>query len=152
MVQIFPDIKPQTRVLSTHYLTMLGNYKPGKSATHARAHVRPSFHPTWLPDFYLDQFVQAATLGTVGKSLNLGEETPFSCLCSNSILKLRIASRDITKVIPVSIKNLERDRMSGCMKENKQFESRKHDLGEISCLFPVCTSSDWGKKPQYISY
>lgn len=88
--------------------------------THARA--RPSFHPAWLPDFYSDRFGRAATGGTVGKSRNLGEETASSCLCSNSIFILRIASRGITKVIPVSIKkSLERDRMSGCIKENKLF-------------------------------
>lgn len=60
---------------------------------------------------------------TVGKSRNLGEETAFSCLCSNSIFILRITSHDIT-IVPVSIKSLERDRMSG-IKENKLFYTRK---------------------------
>lgn len=67
--------------------------------------------------------------GTVGKSRNLGEETAFSCLCSNSIFILCITSHEIT-IVPVSIKSLERDWMSGCFKENKLFYTRK-DCGFV---------------------
>lgn len=78
-------------------------------------------------DFYSDQLSQHSIGGIVGKPRNPGEETAFSCLCSNSIFILRIASHEITLAKPVSVKSLERDGMSGCIR-GKLFYTRK-DFG-----------------------
>lgn len=91
-------------------------------------HLHPSFVPPWLPADGI--FIQTNSAsqhrigGTVGKPRNPGEETAFSCLCSKSIFILRIASHEITIAKPVSVKSLERDEMSGCIR-GKLFYTRK---------------------------
>lgn len=127
--------------------------------THPPTHLHPSFVPPWLPADGI--FIQTNSAsqhrigGIVGKPRNPGEETAFSCLCSNSIFILRIASHETTIAKPVSVKSLERDRMSGCIR-GKLFYTRKdfgfswknpktkHYLWNISSLFspPVFTNSE----------
>lgn len=99
-------------------ITCQANLPLPPTRAHTHTHARPSFHPTWLPaDHIFIQTNQQRRGGRFKKPCNLGEETAFSCLCSNSNSILQITSHETTIAKAVSIKTLERDGMSGSVEE-----------------------------------
>lgn len=86
---------------------------PSRAHTHTHTHT-PRFTPLGC---LLTTFLFRPRGGRFEKPYNLGEETAFSCLCPNSNSILQITSHETTTAKAVSIKNLERDGMSGSVEE-----------------------------------